>query len=261
MIFLSLVFAFSAVFGASALRDYDSPPIAEVTKLSILNNKLIKDESLSIAHITTLSTQEQHKAKGNKDRMVFDLLNNIRQYENSIGANGLELRELPLLPAIEASEKGPVFVVNNPFFTRNHTLNDIRRKFWPSRLFFERLDQHNLTTNGLRKISELLSTLAKRYGEGLQEKVQLVALVLSRRISDRLKNIPAGPSKQVKKKYQLNVGVAVVAPEEDGYRPLSAVVLGLKTKILKPRGPGEDYPADYVEYDYDIEYYPSPGVE
>ncbi|KAI1699131.1 hypothetical protein DdX_17508 [Ditylenchus destructor] len=256
MIFFSLVFAFSAVFGASALRDYDSPPIAEVTKLSILNNKLIKDESLSILNISTLSTQEQLKLKGDNNRIVNAIFKRIRQYESSNHLGRLELKELPLLPAIEASEKGPVFVMNNPFFTRNRTLNDIRRKCWTRHcpnIYVVPLIQHNLTTNGLRKLTELLSNLAKRYGEGLNQKVQLVALVLSRRTT------PVGFS--LLKKYQLNVGVAVVAPEEDGYRPLSAVVLGLKTKILKPRGPGEDYPADYVEYDYDIEYYPSPGVE
>ncbi|KAI1699130.1 hypothetical protein DdX_17507 [Ditylenchus destructor] len=249
MIFLSLVFAFSAVFGASALRDYDSPPIAEVTKLSILNNKLIKDESLSILNITTLSTQEQNKIKGDNDRIVFNLFLRHRQYEDSIGFGKLELRELPLLTAVEASENGPVFVVNNPFFTRNHTLNDIRQKFG-GRVYIIPLEQHNLTTNGLRKLTELLSNLAKRYGEGLNQKVQLVPLVLSRRAS------PVGFS--LLRKYQLNVGVAVVAPEEDGYRPLSAVVLGLKTKTVKPPGPGEDYPADYVEYGDDVINYPYP---
>ncbi|KAI1714095.1 hypothetical protein Ddc_11537 [Ditylenchus destructor] len=251
MIFLSLVFVFSAVFGASAVRDYDSPPIVEVTELSILNNKLIKDKSLSIVSFSTLSTPEQNKIKGDNDRIVFDLLNRIREYEDSIGKpRERELRELPLLPAVEASQGGPVFVVNNPFFTRNRTLNDIRLKLWPYRMFFHRLKQHNLTTNGLRKISELVSTLAKRYGEGLNQKVQLVALVLSRRVT------PVGFS--MLNKYQLNVGVAVVAPEEDGYRPLSAVVLGLKTKTLVPPGPGEDYPADYVEYGDGIIEYPFP---
>ncbi|KAI1699128.1 hypothetical protein DdX_17505 [Ditylenchus destructor] len=107
-------------------------------------------------------------------------------------------------------------------------------------------------TTGLRKLTKLLSNLAKRYGEGLNQKVQLVALVLSRRV------MPSPLGFGMYSTYWLNVGVAVVAPEEDGYRPLSAVVLGLKTKTLKPPGPGEDYPADYVEYGDDVINYPYP---
>ncbi|KAI1696585.1 hypothetical protein Ddc_20287 [Ditylenchus destructor] len=87
---------------------------------------------------------------------------------------------------------------------------------------------------GLKKLYEILSTLAKRYGEGLQQKVQLVPLVLSRRIEASATEWTT---------YKLNVGVAVVAPEKDGYRALTALVLKLKSKRvwLAPDYNGEDY--------------------
>ncbi|KAI1706502.1 hypothetical protein DdX_12962 [Ditylenchus destructor] len=211
----------------------------EITELSILNNHLAEDKSLSILSVTTLSTLEQKETKGQNDAIVRQLFARISQFERSDGQIGCFLteqkfRELPLVPAVEASEKGPVFVVNHPFYDRNRTLSSINApKCLPTcESEYEPMQQHNLTANGLKKLTEILSTLAKRYGEGLKQKLQLVPLVLSRRIVSTPTEVNV---------YKLNIGVALVAPENDGYRALTALVLKWKSEsVLSIREPEYD---------------------
>ncbi|KAI1691164.1 hypothetical protein Ddc_24400 [Ditylenchus destructor] len=251
MIFLSLIFCFNVALGTSL--DYDVA--REVTELSTLSNRLIQDESLSILHVSVLSTPEQRKNKGKNNDIVLNLQSRIEEYENSLPPEfwGYELRQLPLLPAVEASGKGPVFVVNNPFFDRNHTLNDIRtqeRCWGAAHCALPPVKEHNFTvssdmgfeiyTNGLQYLTGLLSTLAKRYSEGLNLKVQLVPLLVSRRV----RTVHNTMMTQV---YYLNAGVALVAPEEGGVKPLAAVVLKLKEKSDHFGGPIESFP-EYYDY-------------
>ncbi|KAI1706629.1 hypothetical protein Ddc_15210 [Ditylenchus destructor] len=93
-------------------------------------------------------------------------------------------------------------------------------------------------TDGLQNISGLLSNLAKRFGEGLQRKVQLVPLFLSRKIV-----IDIRYPWENHYFYYLNAGIALIAPEQDGYRPLAFVLLKLKDEQLLPgensRGDGQ----------------------
>ncbi|KAI1710241.1 hypothetical protein Ddc_13526 [Ditylenchus destructor] len=95
-----------------------------------------------------------------------------------------------------------------------------REHCWGAGCALPPVKEHNFTTNGLQYLTDLLSTLAKRYGEGLNLKVQ---------------SITSTPE--------------MLAPEEGGVKHLAAVVLKLKEKSDNHFGDGpiESSP-DYYDY-------------
>ncbi|KAI1700725.1 hypothetical protein DdX_16534 [Ditylenchus destructor] len=250
MTFLVIVFAIFLIFCSLVNCDYDTTAKDITQSLSNLNHDLSNNESLPILNITTLSALEQRKTKGNNDQIILQLFEKVFHYEESTEGpydpywdNQLEFRELPLLPVVEANEKGPARVVDNPFYSQNHTLNDIRNQTVPG-ILSQPFVQHNFTTIGLKKLVGNLTILAQRYGEGLKQKVLLVPLVLPR----HTRNSGAGYHTI----YKLNVGIGLVAPEKDGYRALAALVLNLKRKIYGDTLEGPDY---YYDYDHALDHW------
>ncbi|KAI1703952.1 hypothetical protein DdX_14567 [Ditylenchus destructor] len=224
--------------------------VEKITPFSILTKNLTEDKWLRILKVYALSALEQKMTKGENRAMVLQLFEHVKEYENDIKHGRLEYRELPLMPAFEAKENEQVVLADNPFYSQNCTLSDIL--YMPvvrvppiSLPRIKQFSEVNMTSSGRQKLIKLLRALAFEYGGGLGQRVQLVPLVLSGRLTNGTVTPRDSHIPQPKMEFDLNVGVGVVLPEEGGYRALGTVILHLKSKGLVPGMTHSDYFNDF----------------